>query len=271
LYLTRLGLLFIVIASSALTLAAQRTTPAFEVVSVKPQTNPRPSRGVSSPDRFSEPDTTLRSLIEDAYELASGQLVGGPDWIASRRFAVEGKAAGTPSRAEMRLMVQALLAQRFNLKAHNETRELPVYVLERSRPNGALGPALRVTPTSDCAAPVATLGHATPGDRPSCGVLNASTDSFIGRGVAMSQFARNVRELGGMTGVDRIVIDRTSLDGYYTFELNYRLIEPAPGGAAADNPTFFEAIREQLGLKLTPTRAPVTVLVIDSATVPTPD
>jgi uncharacterized protein (TIGR03435 family) len=87
----------------------------------------------------------------------------------------------------------------------------------------------------------------------------------------MSQFSRNLLDMGGTTGVDRIVIDRTGLDGYYSFELSYRPTETAqlPGGA--DNPSLFDAMREQLGLKLTPTRAPVTVLVIDNATLPTPD
>lgn len=87
----------------------------------------------------------------------------------------------------------------------------------------------------------------------------------------MSQFARNVMDMGGMTGVDRIVIDRTGLDGYYSFEFGYRPVETALLDGGADNLNIFDAIREQLGLKLTATRAPVSVLVIDSATLPTPD
>jgi uncharacterized protein (TIGR03435 family) len=251
--------------------AAQQPAPAFEVASIKPQADPRPPRGVSSPDRFVDPDTTLRSLIEDAYELAPGQLVGGPEWIASRRFAIEAKTTGTPSRAEMRLLVRALLAQRFNLKAHNETRELPVYVLERVRPNGALGPALRATPISECAAPVVGLGPPAKPGSPPCGVISASAVRITALGVTMSQFARNLRDLGGMTGVDRIVVDRTGLEGGHSFEVNYRPIETAQLIGGTDNPNLFDALREQLGLKLTPTRAPVSVLVIDDATLPAPD
>lgn len=246
--------------------------PAFEVATVKPQTDPRPPRGISSPDRFINPDTTLRSLIEYAYELTEAQIVGGPEWIASRRFAVDAKAAGTPSRAEMRLLVRALLAQRFNLETHTETRELPVYILERVRPTGPLGPALRVTPTSECAAPNVSLGpRREPGSPPPCGVVSASQVRISARGVAMSQFARNVMDMGGMTGVDRIVIDRTGLDGYYSFELSYRPTETAQLAGGADNPSLFDALREQLGLKLTPTRALVSILIVDSATLPTPD
>ena len=172
----------------------------------------------------------------------------------------------------MRLLVRALLAQRFHLKAHTEMRELPVYLLERVRADGPLGPALRATPTSECAAPVASLGpQREPGSPPPCGVVSASPVRFTARGVAMSQFARNVRDMGGMTGVDRIVIDRTGLEGVYSFEFDYRPVETAQLAGGDDNPTLFDALREQLGLKLTPARAPVSVLVIDSATLPTPD
>src|SRR5687767_1771949 len=143
------------VSSDAAEQSTPQAVPAFEVATIRPQTGPRPPRGVSSPDRFTNPDTTLRNLIEYAYELTDAQVVGGPEWMASRRFAVDAKAAGTPSRAEMRLLVRALIAQRFNLKTHTETRELPVYLLERVRPDGPLGPALRV---SECAAPVVSLG-----------------------------------------------------------------------------------------------------------------
>lgn len=270
--MTRLRLLLGLLVASGLTLAAQQPAPAFEVASIKPQTDPRPPRGAASPDRYVDPDTTLRDLVEYAYELTTPHIVGGPEWMASRRFAVDAKAMTTPSRAEMRLLVRALLAQRFNLKAHHETRELPVYLFERVRPNGPLGPALRATPTSECAAPVATLGSAgTLGDGPPCGVLSASPVRIMAHGIVMSQFARNLRELGPMTGVDRIVIDRTGLEGAYSFEMDYRPIETARLAGGTDNPTVFEAVREQLGLTLTPTRAPVSVLVIDAATLPTPD
>jgi uncharacterized protein (TIGR03435 family) len=214
----------------------------------------------------------LRGLIEYGYELTATQIVGGPTWVASRRFAVDAKTTGTASRAEMRLLVRALLAQRLNLKAHDETRELPVYVLERVRPNGPLGPSLRATPTSECAAPVVTLGPpGAPGDGPPCGVISASPVRIIARGVAMSQLARNLRDMGAMTGVDRVVIDRTGLEGGHSFEMNYRPIETAQLVGGTDNPNVFDAMREQLGLKLTPMRAPVIVLVIDDATLPTPD
>jgi uncharacterized protein (TIGR03435 family) len=257
--------------ANAASQSAAQTMPAFEVATIKAQTDPRPPRATASPDRFVNPNATLRGLIEYAYELTEAQIVGGPEWMGSRRFAIDAKAAVTPSRAEMRLLVRSLLAQRFNLKAHTEARELPVYSLERVRPDGPPGKALRATPSSECAAPVASLGQAREPGPPACGVLSASPVRISARGVAMSQFARNLLDMGAMTGVDRIVIDRTGLDGYYSFELSYRPTETAQLTGGADNPSLFDAVREQLGLKLTPMRAPVSVLVIESATLPTPD
>jgi hypothetical protein len=133
--MTRLRLLLALTVASGVPLVAQPVIPAFEVASIKPQTHSFPPRGDSPPDRFTEPDTTLRDLIDYGYELQATQIIGGPPWVASLRFAVDAKASGTPSRAEMRLLVRALLAQRFNLQANNEVRELPVYVLERLRPD----------------------------------------------------------------------------------------------------------------------------------------
>lgn len=265
-------ILALALATSERLLAQAPPAPAFEVATIKPVTGPRPPRGVSSPNRFTNTDTTLRSLIEYAYELTPAQVVGGPQWVDTNRYAIDARATGTPSRAEMRLLVKALLADRFNLRAHAETRELPVYILERLRRDGPLGPAIRPTPASECSAPVVSLGTPRqPGAPPPCGVVSANPERITARGVAMSQFARNVRDLGGMTGVDRIVVDQTGLEGYYSFELKYRPTETAQLVGGADNPGLFDALKEQLGLKLTPTRAPVTVLVIDSATQPTPD
>ena len=255
--------------------AAQSVSPTlrFEVASIKPQTGERQSRRASSPDRFTNPDTTLRELVEYAYELTPLQVVGGPEWMATRRFAVDAKATGTPTRAEMRLLVRALLADRFKLTAHTETRDMPVYLLERARPEGTLGPLLRPTPGSECSAVVVPSGTARePGAPPPCGAVSASPVRVTARGVTMNQFARNIRDLGGMTGVDRIVIDRTNLPGAYNIDdMSYRPVETSPLAGGDNNSGFFDALREQLGLKLTPSRAAVDVLVVDSATEPTPD
>ena len=115
---------------------AQSVSPTltFEVATIKPQTGELfQSRRSLSPDRFTEPDTTLRELVEYAYELTPLQVLGGPDWMATRRFAIDAKATGTPTRVEMRLLVRALLASRFNLQVHTEKREMAVYLLERVR------------------------------------------------------------------------------------------------------------------------------------------
>jgi uncharacterized protein (TIGR03435 family) len=254
---------------------AQSVSPTltFEVATIKPQTGERQSRRSSSPDRFTDPDTTLRELVEYAYELTPLQVLGGPDWMATRRFVIDAKATGTPTRVEMRLLVRALLAGRFNLKAHTEKREMAVYLLERVRADAPLGPVLRPTPSLECATVVGRADAAgAPDAPPACGIVRASPVSVTARGVTMSQFARNIRDLGGMTGVDRIVLDKTNLTGAYDIdELSYRPVEMSQLAGGDNNPGFFDALREQLGLKLTPSRASVDVLVVDSATELAPD
>ena len=254
---------------------AQSLSPAltFEVATIKPRTGDRPSPGSSSPDRFSEPDTTLRELVEYAYDVTPLQVLGGPDWMTTRRFAIDAKATGIPTRVEMRLLVRGLLASRFNLTTHRETREMVVYLLERVRADGPLGPALRPTPSPECGVAVArTDANRAPDAPPACGFLNASPVSIAARGVTMSQFARNIRDLGAMTGVDRIVLDRTNLTGAYDIDdRRYRPVETSRLAGGDNNAGFFEALREQLGLKLTASRAAVDVLVVDSVTEPTPD
>jgi uncharacterized protein (TIGR03435 family) len=179
--------------------------PTFEAATIKPQTGDRQPFRSSSPDRFTDPDTTLRDLVEYAYELTPLQVLGGPEWMATRRFAIDAKAAGTPTPAEMRLLVRALLASRFNLKAHDEKREMPVYLLERVRADERLGPMLRPTPSLECSPAARRTDANAPDGPPACGLLRASPDRVTARGVTMRQFARNIRDLGGMTGVDRIV------------------------------------------------------------------
>ena len=255
---------------------AQSVSPTltFEVATIKPQTGElSQSRRSSSPDRFTEPDTTLRELVEYAYELTPLQVLGGPDWMATRRFAIDAKATGTPTRVEMRLLVRALLASRFNLQVHTEKREMAVYLLERVRAGGPLGPLLRPTPSRECAAAVGRADAAgEPDTPPPCGIIRASPVSVTAQGVTISQFARNIRDLGGMTGVDRIVLDRTNLTGAYDIaEMSYRPVETSRLTGGDNNPGFFDALREQLGLKLTSSRASVDVLVVDSVTEPTPD
>jgi uncharacterized protein (TIGR03435 family) len=177
----------------------------------------------------------------------------GPDWINSAKYVIHGKASDLTEKSmqtmtrdekskQLELMKQALLADRFKLKAHFETREMPLYQLIVTKG----GPKLKENPAT-------TLGRAAVGG------------SIIrGTAVPMHNFIdllESVPDIGG-----RMVVDKTGLSGTYDFVLKWTPLETGSNGAPssdAESVSLFAAIEEQLGLKLVPTKGPGQVLVID--------
>jgi uncharacterized protein (TIGR03435 family) len=278
----RHALVAIALLIPALGVRAQNAgdVPAFEVVSVKVRTEAGGASIPSSPDRYNRPNTSLRGLIQDAYGLQSFEIAGGPDWAAGNiRFDVMAKASAVPSREQMRLMIQQMLRDRFALRTHKETREMPVYVLRLARADGRLGEKLTKT-AADCAAMEAErlrtgekMVPLKPGERPLCrvfltarprpgGVLTLHHQSS---GTDTGEFASWLAPYVG-----RAVIDRTGLTGDFDIDLSF---SPGtnPGAPVDETVSIFAALQEQLGLKIDPERASVEVLVIDRAEMPTPD
>lgn len=257
--------------------------PRFEVASVKPSASDPlafPRSSPPSPGRFTALDATLRVLILLAYgnDFRDSQIVGGPDWLTSRRFDIQAKAEdAAASREAMFPMLRTLLEERFQLKVHTETREMPLWALVVARDDRRLGPNVKSS-TTDCSNPapltgadVAALlraGRAAP-----CVIMPGTSPvaggtTLRGNGVSMEALAAS---LSGATR--QVVHDRTGLSGLYDWELTFE--RPGRGVASApstsDSPALTTALQEQLGLKLESTRGPVEVLVIDSAALPGPD
>ena len=267
---------------ASMPLAAQ--IDRFEVASVRAKGSPEalPLITVEPGGRFVAPNSTLRELVRTAYGIDDNRIVGGPDWMNRERFAIEARA-GDPSATGDRIqrMLAALLADRFKLAAHRETRELPVFVLRLAREDGRPASAMR-TASAECIAIVPPAGvppappppPATTGTRPRPLVpanagLRCPVHFFpgwiAGRAITMAQFAQRLAPF-----VNRPVVDRTGLGGEFDFELAFTPERPPilNGGAlppTSDGASIFTAIREQLGLALDPQRAPLEVLVIDSA------
>jgi uncharacterized protein (TIGR03435 family) len=180
------------------------------------------------------------------------------------------------------LMLQSLLAERFKLATHKDTRELPIYSLEVARSDGRLGPQLRPA-TVDCEAMIAAArarggpppAPPAPGERPICGI-RINPGRLSGGGFPLSQFAATLSQF-----VQRIVVDRTGLSGNFDVDLTWTPDQlpqggPPPGApplppADPNGPSIYTAVQEQLGLKLESAKGPVDVLVIDRAESPTPD
>ena len=208
----------------------------FEVASVKPQA-PGDTRGSigPSPGAFIANGIPLKILIEIAYRVKDYQISGGPDWIETDHWDVSAKArAGfIPTGQQMQPMLQALLADRFRLKLHRETRELPAFALVVGRG----GPKLTASTFTDSRI---SIGH---------GIFTGQKIDMAGLADALARES------------DRTIVDQTGLNGEYDITLKWSPDAADPDPAAVPLVT---AIQQQLGLRLEATKAPVEILVIDS-------
>jgi uncharacterized protein (TIGR03435 family) len=231
--------------------AARPGPPTFETASVRPNKSGdnRVVELLQPGGRYTATNVTLRMLIRHAYQRQDSQVLGGPNWIGSDRYDVVADGDG-----QFSLMLQALLKDRFKLVVHNEQRELPIYSLVLDSIDKGLGPQLRPANCPvDNAAPSGTPG---PNQQAPCDSIQTGGAHLTFRGAPMSQIAT-----GLSLYVDRVVLDRSGLTGRFDVTLDW---PPEPTGG------IFTALQEQLGLELEATRGPVDVVVIDSASQPTP-
>jgi uncharacterized protein (TIGR03435 family) len=252
------------------------TTPrSFEVASIKPNKSgdARVSGGFQPGGRYRVTNYTLRALIAAAYvrpQVNPDFLIsGGPKWIDADHFDVDAKAqedlppsTGTDTASSSRrVMLQALLAERFKLKVHTETSERPIYALVVATSDRTMGSQLHPS-TADCAGtPAACVTRIGPG-------------SVTGSSFTLAQLVNLLPRF-----VNRVVVDRTGLAGPFAIDLRWTpapgewMAPPLPGVSdpPADGPSLFTALQEQLGLRLESQRGSVDVLVVDSAEPPTAD
>jgi uncharacterized protein (TIGR03435 family) len=261
--------------------------PSFEIASVKRNTSgdSRAPMRTQPGGRFVATNVLVKFLIADAFSIADPEslldvrILNGPDWIGSERYDINAKAntefKPSPDGAsrELLLMIRSLLENRFKLKAHLETRELPIYELVVARADRRLGPNMRMTAT-DCDAAIAAgiPPPRQPGEPPPCGLMGGPARLIAG-GATMQQVATNLS-----IRLERIVVDKTGLPGRYAFNLAWtpdRMPDaPPPSGVPSidpNGPSLVTAVQEQLGLKLQPAKGPVDVLIIDHIEHPTVD
>ncbi len=215
-----------------------------------------------------------------AYDVKPFQISGGPDWINSDSYNIEAKAEGNASPAQMRLMTQSLLEDRFQLKLHRETKQLPIYVLTMIRTaRNCRQPKEGGCTVFDPTAPPKPPEQGQPPVIP-CGgsffTISPSGTQLFGGKVPMAELTRSLSNILGRT-----VIDKTGFSG--TFDLHLQFASDAtleglprvgvlggpPGASDSTDPTIFTALTEQLGLKLESVKGPVEVLVIDHVERPT--
>ena len=257
--------------------ASPGTRLTFEVASIKRNVSgdSGASIRVQPGGQITVTNNSLYNLIRNAYGTQRFEMVPGanlPSWIDSDRWDILAKApADAPQVQEaMQFRLRSLLEDRFKLVARREMREMPIYELVVARSDRQLGPQIKQSGDECAAQGRARQAGTTPPPMPPGGFCGTRTGNgtVSMKGVELSNFVRN---LGGMTG--RFVIDKTGLTGPYDLDLQWTP-DPAPGAGASvqgDGVSLFAAMQEQLGLKLEAKRAPIEVLVIDSAERPTED
>ena len=231
----------------------------YDVVTIRPDHQGPGSVSVSiNLDLYRATNVSLIDLLRDAYHLRPGQLQGQPKWADDDRFDIQAKVLDTPAETLRRLtqedrerMMRGLLADRFHLQTHTETRTLPVFELVPAKGGAQLQPVLADSRNNEF--------HGV-----SAGGLSVHNGQLVAHYLPMERF---VDFLGYQ--VDRIVLDKTGLPGNYNLQLNWT---PDNGTASEDTaaaPPLFTALEQQLGLKLVPTKAPVPIIVIDHVEAPT--
>ncbi|HEY1760669.1 MAG TPA: M56 family metallopeptidase [Bryobacteraceae bacterium] len=249
------------LATSDRAVSAAQAAPQFDVVSIKrspldARTSLRPMSGGG----ITATGVTLKVLLQTAFDLAGFQVIGWPKWVLDEKYEIQAKGgyAGEATTEKTHLMMQSLLADRFQLQYHYETKELPVYVLGVAKNGPKLqesrveDPGLEMFKQSD-----GSKGEGIRGSVP-VGRLTAQRAN-------MDMLAAFFKGLMG-----QVVLNRTALAGRYDFKMEWSSdstpsLVPGVADPVPDDPrpTIFTAVQQQLGLKLEEAKGPVQILVID--------
>jgi uncharacterized protein (TIGR03435 family) len=238
---------------------AADANPSFEVATIKPSQPDRPGKlfGVQG-SHFRTINTTLADMIKFAYGVQDKQIIGAPSWVESDKFDIEAQpdAPGAPNKDQVSMMMQKLLTDRFQLKFHKDTKELPAYVLTAAKTGQKM------------------TKSEVPDQLPGLFFTNISPATLTVRNATMD----DVCHLFQSAVLDRPVVDQTGITGKWNFLLKWTADEsqfsgmgvkvPPPSDAADAPPPLFTAIQEQIGLKLDAGKAQIPVLVIDKVEKP---
>lgn len=253
------------------------TPPTFDVVSVKPNKSASGgTRIMNTPDGYSTTNIPLSFIISNAYGIREDLISGLPGWADSAHYDITAKvaAADVPTlpkltRDQRSGMLKPLLADRFKLQAHVETKTLPVYELVVAKG----GPKLHQAVPGD----TYTNGPKVNGNPPRAGMMMMMPGKITGMAIPLDNLINILsRQL------QRTILDKTGLHGNYDITLQWTPDQGEaasfPGGpdgrtlpADPSAPSIFTALEEQLGLKLNSTKGPVQTLVIDHIDPPTED
>jgi uncharacterized protein (TIGR03435 family) len=268
----------------------------FEVASVKRNKSDDPNRTYASYDLGNEdgpglPKGAVFSLrkfpifacIEFAYKLSSYQMrllfPRLPQWTIGDNYDIEARAEGSPTKDQVRLMMRALLVERFKVAAHWETRDIPVSALVLAK-TGRTGPRLKPYGNGPpCTDQASSSVEKPPDPKTACGgpwgeEVSKNHYRLEWRKVSLKEFAENWRLSSRMTNLKPSkIVDQTGLEGEFNFSIEFDFTAPQdsqPGmqpetssQTELSDSTFLESMKQQLGLKFVTQKGPALVLVID--------
>lgn len=250
---------FVGISAICLTLAAGLSE--FESASIRPnQTGDANMGAFAQPGgRFGARNVPVKFLIEAAYDVKDFQIIAGSfSWIGEDRFDIAAKAPeGTPAGFEpLKPMLRSLLAARFKLALHSETRELPIFELAPAKS----GIKTQAPKDAGCGLPDPT--NPQPRERtPFCDNIRTRKSVIEAYGITMPRLAGALSDALG-----RPVVDKTGFTGIFDARLEFAPYETT---AEAQQPSIFSALEQELGVRLDASKGPVQVLVLDSVERPT--
>lgn len=228
----------VMLCACGLVFGQSEPAPRFEVASIKAsQGNPISSGIYTGHGWLTATNVTLKRCIIGAYAVGPNQLIGGPDWLESDRFEISAKAEQPVGDSDLMAMLQTLLAERFKLALHRESKPIEAYVLEI----GKNGPKLKKGDGGD---------SKTGNGRGDITATNATMDRFA------EILSRQM---------DLPVVNHTGLEGVFHLRLQWtpESAKKTADGISTEGPSVFTAVQEQLGLRLRAQKVPVNVLVID--------
>ena len=232
---------FLTLAAGSLVLKGQ--SKEFEVASIKPSApapmgEVRMNMQITPGGRLVAEGMSAKFLIQYAYDVRDFQVTGGPSWMGALQWDINAKAESASTPDQTRMQMQALLAERFKLQFHRETKEMSTYALVVAKG----GSKLKVSEVDGS-------------DKNKGGRMSMGRGQFGGNGLPVGSIARALGQV-----LDHSVIDQTGLEGNYDFELKWK---PEQAPPEDPGPSVFTALQEQLGLKLESTKGQVEMLIVD--------
>jgi uncharacterized protein (TIGR03435 family) len=255
------------LVSSAALGQSTESTPKFDVADIhaSPRTTQPFVRGpFYNSGRYELRFATMLDLVRTAYGVDPEKILGGPNWIEMDRFDVFAMAPGASTAESRKLMLQALLADRFKLVTHKDSKPIAAFALKASKKTQLKEP--EGNGANGCNFTVQNTNPPTPGGGPPAGPINLPVIVYTCHNTTMAAFADGMLSMAGAGQYfnNRLVVDQTELQGSWDFTFKFTPKIPAGITTVGENIPLFDALEKQLGLRLEAATVPMPVVVVDS-------